>query len=123
MSAKATRATIAGPNGHLAMLRPFSGNSMTGTAGAVTPDQYGSKLPREWREVYRSHRDRIGISYTVSSYATPVAWLLTTGVLVMPRVRYSATTSLHQNMVRAWLHSVWGADRIVAEDLGDAQLT
>ena len=67
-------------------------------------------LPKEFNQSVRAHRSQI--DYTVYSYDTPIAWHLavpgTDGMWVVPSVRYSNATSLHQSRVREALlgHSV-----------------
>lgn len=50
---------------------------------------FGS-LPTEFHESAGS------ATYTIYSYATPIAWLTSEGEWVQPAVRYSLTTSNHQ---------------------------
>ena len=69
---------ISGPDGHLANLRPFQGNSMS------------------------AHVSSEG-DYVVYSYRTPIAWFGTDGVAIHNDTRYSVTTSKHQGYTRAWL--------------------
>lgn len=61
------------------------------------------RMPAEWVAAYRRDCDDPGISYVVYSYATPIAWVRADGVSVVPDVGYSATTTRHQNLCRAWL--------------------
>lgn len=71
---------------------PFNANgTLQGHEGSVY--QLG-RLPQEWQEKYRADRD--STVYTVTSYATPIAWVLTDGTEVKPPVKYSVTTSKHQ---------------------------
>lgn len=76
----ATYAQIGGPNGYLAILHPFAGNSMSAC----------------WE----------GEAYVVYSYNTVIAVAHPTSdglVLDLNHHRYSPTTSRHQGLVRAWL--------------------
>lgn len=53
-----------------------------------------SQLPREYHEAVRH------ASYVVYSYETPIAWRDGDGGWTVPDVKYSRTTSRHQNTVR-----------------------
>lgn len=66
------------------------------------------QLPEEYRASYAA------AIYVVESYSTPIAWRLpnrmtgeddSTQVWVMPNVKYSVTTSRHQNKIRVALNS------------------
>lgn len=92
---------IGGPDGHLANLRPFKGNSLSG----------------RW---VGDHR------YEVVSYRTPIAAYEPPpegdkgrdlyGRLALDEGNYSVTTSKHQWLVRAWLaRAVVGPDVAVGE--------
>lgn len=61
-------------------------------------------LPDPYRREYWDTE----IRYVIFSYDTPIAWLRTDGTWRMPMVRYSLTTTQHQNTVRAILQSVLG---------------
>lgn len=95
----ATRRQIAGSNGLISRRMPFKGSNIHAVSGP-----YGGtgQMPAEVADLYRSHRDRI--AYTVVSYATPIAWVLTDETVVQPAVKYSVTTSNHQSLA-AWLRS------------------
>lgn len=54
---------------------------------------------RPYASVYETHRDQI--VYTVMSYNTPIGWVLDSGLVVIPPVKYSITTSGHQGMLYA----------------------
>lgn len=69
---------ISGPDGHLANLTPFKGNSM-----------------------YAEHADNG--DYVVYSYWTEIGRVTTSGEVIIPDTRYSVTTSKQQGYVRAWL--------------------
>lgn len=58
-------------------------------------------LPRDWVQVFRDQ----SIQYVVYSYATPIAWL-TSGVWIIPDVKYSRTTSKHQSTIRTAVHVI-----------------
>lgn len=91
----------AGPDGHLANLRPFKTNSLEGRVGTVST--FG-RAPRH--DVIQYEDDiamRGGIIYTVISYATPIAWVCGNGTVRVPDTKYSVTTSKQQGYVCAWL--------------------
>ncbi|HYJ33758.1 MAG TPA: hypothetical protein VE326_11110 [Candidatus Binatia bacterium] len=44
--------------------------------------------------------------YVVFSYGTPIAWVTIAGSVVIPDVRYSATTSRHQKLAREALSTI-----------------
>lgn len=50
------------------------------------------RLPLEWERIYNDS----DVAFTVLSYGTPIAWVLTNGEEVKPSVKYSVTTSRHQ---------------------------
>ncbi len=50
-----------------------------------------------WSEIRNA--EKTADFYVVKSYITPIAWF-TEGAWVIPDVRYSSTTSRHQNIVR-----------------------
>lgn len=60
---------------------------------------FGSWLPSSWQEKYGADRDEI--IYTVLSYQTPIAWVLRSGEIVVPDVKYSRTTTGHQSLLYA----------------------
>jgi hypothetical protein len=68
---------ISGPNGHLANLTPFKGNSM-----------------------FAQIEDG---DYVVYSYWTEIGRVTKSGEVVVPDTRYSVTTSKHQGKVGAWM--------------------
>lgn len=55
------------------------------------------RMSKEDAAAYRADVGRI--TYTVLSYATPIAWVLDDGTVRKPAARYSATTSKHQGML------------------------
>jgi hypothetical protein len=67
------------------------------------------ELPDEWVERYRTDASLFTIAYTVMSYKTPIAWVLSDGdgvvhEVVIPKVFYSQTTaSRHQSPCRRYL--------------------
>ena len=73
----------------------FTGNNLY---GVVTPyDGYiqSGQLPQEFRDQLKLDRP----DFIVYSYATPIAWHSDKGWYI-PEVKYSVTTSKHQNYVR-----------------------
>ena len=74
-----------------------STGSFTGTDFGVRPTGYRFGWMPGWAN------DLIGVGqvYVVFSYATPIGWFdYRRATWVMPRVRYSATTSRHQGLLR-----------------------
>ena len=72
--------------------------SFTGKDIGVHPTGYRFGWMPEWAERVLSEGGR---AYVVFSYATPIGWFdYRRGTWVMPRVRYSATTSRHQYLLR-----------------------
>lgn len=99
---KAAYHEITGPNGLLARCEPFVGNSLRGEAGGPT---WWGVAPAYVREQYDRLRLCHGdVTYTVYSYATPVAFVFGDGSIWVPGVRYSVTTSKGQGYCRAWLN-------------------
>lgn len=57
------------------------------------------QLPSPWRELLMQHTTTdkgIERAYIVYSYATPIAWYTERHGWVIPPVKYSRTTSVHQ---------------------------
>jgi len=75
---KANYREISGPNGHLANLRPFVGNTMS------------AKINEDG-------------SYSVFSYNTEIACYSKDDGIYHNEIKYSVTTSKHQGYCRAWL--------------------
>lgn len=82
--------------------KPFnrSGFGMTAVAGAASST---GRLPDEYASQYRQAAGAQLIAYTVLSYATPIAWVTTSGMVVVPAESYSVTTSHHQGLARTYL--------------------
>lgn len=104
MTAKTTtkpaRITLnSGDAGHyMATRQPFTCNgNFTGEVGNAWT--YG-QLPEPFRSEYKAAEDAGQVAYTVSSYYTPIGWVLTSGEVIIPEVKYSSTTSRHQGIVR-----------------------
>jgi hypothetical protein len=70
--------------------KPFRQASMKGG-----PDTGLGRLPEEWRRKFYGDAP----TYVVYSYQTPIGWRTAEGEWVIPGVRYSATTRLHQRLV------------------------
>ena len=51
-----------------------------------------------------------GVRTWVYSYATPIAWVLDDGSVVIPEHSYSTTTSHHQGLARMYLANLRNAD-------------
>jgi len=94
-----SRSQAVGPA--LACRESFTTHGALSAAG-FAPHQTG-RLPGEWVARYRSDAASPGVIYAVTSYATPIAWVRQDGQVVIPDEGYSATTSRHQNLCRAWL--------------------
>lgn len=77
MTAKVSYRKISGPDGLLANLKPFKGNTMSA--------------------------EFEGDTYVVYSYWTPIAWAYADGRREFDETRYSVTTSKHQGYTQAWL--------------------
>lgn len=57
-----------------------------------------------------------GNVYIVFSYTTPIAWVNPGGLVILPEIRYSTTTSRHQKMVR----EAYGDERINVRGISSA---
>lgn len=80
--------------------QPFNAGNVSGMAFAGSPGD----MPEPWRSEYRETRTT---AYTVYSYATPIAWYDSERAeWVVPDIRYSASTSQHQSLVRYALRDV-----------------
>lgn len=72
----------------------FIGSNFRGTRALPT---WTGRLPSPYAEQYNASRDLGSITYVVLSYNTPIAWVLDTGVVVIPDVKYSISTTRHQS--------------------------
>lgn len=64
---------------------------------------YTDQLSPHYLRLIRYRPD--DVDYVVFSYSTPIAWhLRSTDAWIIPNVKYSATTSTHQSVVRQALH-------------------
>lgn len=86
----------------LSAREPFrrSGFAMSAQTGA--PSGTG-RLEGVDLDTFKRDCDGPGIAYTVMSYQTPIAWVTTDGTVRIPDTRYSATTTGHQSLCRAYL--------------------
>lgn len=55
------------------------------------------RLPELYRDAFKDNIEEI--EYTVYSYDTPIAWRMH-GVWIIPDIKYSVTTTRHQNKIR-----------------------
>jgi len=74
---------------------PFKGSSVTGIEGSWTTGRMPDDFAREYRKAASANE----IVYTILSYGTPIAWVLSDGTEVKPPVKYSVTTSKHQGRI------------------------
>jgi hypothetical protein len=84
---------------------PFNnaGKSFTG----VTRHYYGpGRMCAESAELFNSHLRNRQVDYVMRSYATPVAYHLTTGAWIVPTDTYSVTTAKHMSRVWAILREL-----------------
>lgn len=83
-------------------LTPFArkGFGMTAVQGAVT---HFGRLDPVHVKAYTWHAQVNDVMFTVLSYATPIAWVLRNGTVVIPEDTYSRTTSSHQSLCRSYL--------------------
>lgn len=78
-----------------------------GLRGRVGTTDVG-RLPSDWARTYSARQDVI--VYTVTSYATPIAWYDDDAAAwIVPSESYSKTTTNHQSRVRTALARI-GAD-------------
>lgn len=85
---------------YVANLWEFRGNSMLGRR--VTPDSVTfGYLPREHSDALAERVLAGAVGYVVYSYGTPIAWRDDAREeWIIPDVKYSSTTSRHQNIVK-----------------------
>lgn len=84
----------------------FDGNSLSGRAFAPTAFViYGTGyLPAEHRHALQAVQAHV--TYVVSSYGTPIAWVLDDGTVTVPDVKYSRTTCRGQHLTRLALKGI-----------------
>lgn len=64
---------------------------------------YNGRMPDSVASEFEAHHREGLIDYYVLSFGTPIAWVRWDGVRVIPDIKYSVTTTRHQNIVReAW---------------------
>lgn len=88
---KAREATITA----LESRKPFkrSGFGMWAVEGAASGT---GRMPEKAAAEYKID----DVAYTVLSYATPIAWVTTDGIVKIPSESYSSTTNQHQHLCR-----------------------
>ena len=91
------RTTIMGCGVYIASLDPFNAGSLSGDGPRYNG---GAAWPDFVKDYYNLLNREVGIDYVVYSYATPIAWHTEAGVWYIPAIKYSVTTSKHQNVVR-----------------------
>lgn len=86
----------------LRYMEPFqTWGNLSAVAGSVSNT---GQMPDDWAQAYRAAHEADAIAYTVLSFETPIAWVTDrTDTVVVPGVKYSVTTSKHQNYARAAL--------------------
>lgn len=101
--AKAKRVSNNDAGREIAGKRPFRSNSgsFTGVAGSTDT----GVMPHAEAEAYRASKP----TYTVRSYATPIAWHTEEGGWHGSSTKYSSTTSRHQGIVGRSVHFGNGA--------------
>jgi hypothetical protein len=62
--------------------------------------QYVGNLDLAVQRQYFADVEQHGIAYLVLSYETPIAWVTRNNIRRVPDVRYSPTTTNHQDIVR-----------------------
>lgn len=67
-----------------------------GDGSAVSP----GRLLDEHLEMFKAQLARNNVRYVLYSYNTPIAWVLYSGDWIVPDVKYSVTTSMHQGVVK-----------------------
>lgn len=58
------------------------------------------EMPKEAHAKLLADIARGEVTYVVFSYRTPIAWVYRNGAVNLPEIKYSKTTSMHQNWVR-----------------------
>lgn len=61
------------------------------------------RMPENYWEGYSTLAKNGMIAYTVMSYNTPIAWVTTSGTVYVPDLKYSNTTTAHQNLCKVYL--------------------
>lgn len=80
--------------------RDFQASKLAGLRINIDTGLYFGLLPLEWatrlREDYNNHL----VHYVVTSHGTPIGWETRLGSTVIPDVKYSVSTTRHQNILR-----------------------
>ena len=96
------RVSNKGAEAEIAGKRPFDANSLSGSPGSTGTGQ----MPHAEAESYRASKP----TYTVQSYATPIAWHTEEKGWHVSDTKYSPTASRHQSITRRAVHFQNGAD-------------
>jgi hypothetical protein len=82
---------------------PFEYSSISGWTARGDGDLRTGDLPEPYLQMLLS-ADKAGeVEFVVMSYRTPIAWILKNGLVMVPEVTYSFTTSQHQRIVEETL--------------------
>ena len=90
--AKPKKTNRAGAGAEIRGRRPFEASALSGTAGSTGT----GRMHPDDADNYR----KSDVTYTVSSYATPIAWHDRSSGWQVPNTKHSSTTSRHQSIVR-----------------------
>lgn len=77
--------------------------TLTGVRTDGEPFHGTGRLPEDWRRIFERQGGAGELAYVVTSYVTPIAWVLTDGTVIIPDARYSVTTTRHQGIARSGL--------------------
>lgn len=83
--------------------KDFTAASMAGYA-CPAPVGYCGRLPEEYQRGFLRAIYAVDF-YVVTSYSTPIAWYAK-GVWTVPEVKYTVTTTRHQNIVRKAIEAI-----------------
>ncbi len=90
--------------GLLRNLKSFGGASDSMRAAVYPSGIPGTQISKgRMPQEDRDDLNRSIVVYVVYSYATPIAWVTDSGVVVNPQTSYSPTTSRHQTHCRVHL--------------------
>lgn len=80
----------------------------SGNISAVVGNAWhAGQMPIEEARAYNTAANDGLVAYTVISYSTPIAYVLTSGEIIIPDVKYSISTTMQQAEVRRALLSTW----------------
>jgi hypothetical protein len=82
----------------LRTLKPFKNS--TGSMRGVEGSEGTGRLEGDALAQFRADSPR----FTVYSYATPIGWVTSSGLVRNPAVKYSMTTDQHQGACRTYLN-------------------